>query len=118
MLGNGAAAGSTTPVDVPGVNSAVSARGSLGHLCVRLADGSARCWGQNFAGQIGDGTTTARPLPTPVDGLTGAREVDADGNSCALTGGGTVVCWGLNDRGQVGDGTTSRRLVPTPVAGL
>jgi hypothetical protein len=29
-------------------------------------DGSVLCWGRNEFGQLGDGTTTHRPSPTPV----------------------------------------------------
>jgi alpha-tubulin suppressor-like RCC1 family protein len=36
------------------------------HTCARVAGGQVRCWGGNGAGQIGDGTTTARPRPTRV----------------------------------------------------
>jgi hypothetical protein len=34
-----------------------------------LADGTARCWGNNERGQIGDGTTTQRTSPVAVFGL-------------------------------------------------
>jgi alpha-tubulin suppressor-like RCC1 family protein len=36
------------------------------HACAELTDGSVECWGENDSGQLGDGTTTRRALPTPV----------------------------------------------------
>jgi alpha-tubulin suppressor-like RCC1 family protein len=36
------------------------------HTCGVRAAGGLWCWGNNTDGQIGDGTTTRRPAPTPV----------------------------------------------------
>ena len=41
--------------------------GSL-HSCALLDDGTARCWGGNEYGQLGDGTTTPRSEPVEVVG--------------------------------------------------
>jgi len=42
--------------------------------CGLTTDGTAYCWGFNLFGQLGDGTTADRPLPTPVlGGLTFSR---------------------------------------------
>lgn len=86
--------------------------------------GKAYCWGTNDMGQLGDGTTTTRPLPTAVDTSTGSAlagqvvtKLVSGGNNhtCALTQSGTIACWGLNDYGQLGDGTTTSSLVPVVV---
>ena len=58
-----------SPVPVMGITNAVRIRAGGEDTCVLLSDGSARCWGQNTDGQLGDGTVTAWPIPTYVVGL-------------------------------------------------
>ena len=89
------------------------------YSCVLLSDGSAKCWGQNTDGQLGDGTTTNRSTPVVVSTLSGATAISVGGNhSCALLSGGTVECWGYNAYGQLGDGTTIDRSTPVVVSSL
>jgi alpha-tubulin suppressor-like RCC1 family protein len=111
----------STPVDVSGLSSgvvAVAAGG--GNACALTSARSAKCWGQNDYGEIGDGTTTNRLTPVAVTGLAGGLKALAGGvfHTCALTGGGGVKCWGLNGTGQLGDGTTTSRSSPAAVSGL
>ncbi len=78
-----------------------------------LSDSTAECWGQNTAGEVGDGTTTPASLPVAVlndagkAALTGVTAIAAASDSCALLNDGTVRCWGGNSYGQLGIGTTS-----------
>ena len=70
-------------------------------------------------GQLGDGTTTMRPTPVDVTGLSSnVAAVDAGtDHTCALTTTGGVKCWGYNSYGQLGDGTTTNRPTSVPVIG-
>lgn len=104
----------TWPVAIGTSSVARQVRAAGSGTCVTLADGSAACWGSNFAGRIGDGTILDRHAPTVVAGLTRVREIATGvGTTCAITDARELYCWGLR---PVGDGTAIDRLVPTLVS--
>lgn len=125
---------SAEPIVVPGLENvaSVSVGSTEAHAafvfpssaCAVLAGGSVHCWGSNEGGELGDGTTIARPTPAPVTGLNGAVAVSVGAtdviahaaHACALLDTGSVACWGSNDLGELGDGTTTSRSVPAEVA--
>src|SRR5262245_32278448 len=74
------------------------------HSCALLSDGTARCWGYNFYGQLGDDSRVRRLQPVTVSGLSNAATLAAgQDHTCALLSDGTGRCWGRNDSGQLGD---------------
>jgi alpha-tubulin suppressor-like RCC1 family protein len=113
---------SFSPMPVPdaGFNNWVVA--GLNHTCtLDWVNGEVKCWGQNSAGQLGDGFwgVLGRPSPQLVEGLGFAISVAAGAeHTCASIEDGTVSCWGDNTFGQLGDGTTTRRARPVTVPSL
>lgn len=121
QLGHGNDEVNPTPIDVTGLTGGVVAISSNGrHSCALMAAGDVKCWGDNGAGQLGDGTTTGRNYPVNVIGLEGRIISVATGESftCALTDNGSVKCWGFNYSGQVGDGNEPINLIPVEIIGF
>ncbi len=96
---------------------AVSAAGST---CVLRGDGTLWCWGDNFYGQLADGSTKDNPTPTKVGAL-GTTVVDVvvgREHICVRKTDGALWCWGFNDNGQLGDGTQISKTSPQQVVAL
>ena len=120
QLGIGVNGGNrTSPVAVTTLSDATMVSTGHYHSLALLADGSVWTWGYNFAGQLGDGTTTSRNRPVKVSGTRTYQYVAAGRDmSYAVATDGTVWAWGLNGDGQLGDGTTTTRTTPVRVGTL
>ena len=82
-------------------------------------DGTLSAWGNNYHGQLGDGTTTNRSLPVKVKNLPPVKATSVgDSMSLALGFDGTLSAWGGNYYGELGDGTITNRSLPVKVKNL
>lgn len=77
-------------------------------------------WGDNFFGQIGDGTIISRNLPTDITinfnflDNESAHLIDFGSKHAMLVSTlGRIFTWGRNNSGQLGDGTNISRRLPT-----
>jgi hypothetical protein len=90
-LGNPILANRDAAGVVSGVSVAASISAGAEHSCASLANGTAKCWGYNSFGQLGNGTATSSSDPVVVSGLAGAVMIAAGGSqSCALSAAGTM----------------------------
>jgi alpha-tubulin suppressor-like RCC1 family protein len=123
QLGDGTTTSSATPVGVVGlppspdphllstIPQQIVAAGD--HTCVVYSQfATVYCWGDNSSGQLGDGTTTDRAVPTAVPvpgGVTGDPMVVSLGEAftCVQPASVDRGCFGDNGSGQFGNGTTT-----------
>ena len=123
QLGDNITASSSTPVQVhvsAGTIFTAIAAGS-DHSLALDQNGHAWAWGNNFEGQLGNGSTTNSSVPVAVDMPTGViftKIIAAAGSyhSAALDQDGRAWDWGDNFSGELGNGTTTMSTTPVMVA--
>ena len=108
---------STNPIQV--ITGLTFASVSVGtwFACGVTASGSAHCWGWGNFFNLGNGSFTDAPTPTPVSGALTFQTVETGAlTSCGTVAGGTAYCWGgrFFNYGQLGGGTEN----PNPTPGL
>jgi alpha-tubulin suppressor-like RCC1 family protein len=111
---------SALPVDVVGLGGDIDdLRFAPEHACALTHSGGVKCWGQNFDGDLGDGTYADRGAPVDAKLSVAATAIRLGQRlTCAILTGGAVKCWGYGL--IVGDGSDgeSPRPLPVDVVGL
>ncbi|CAN5389525.1 hypothetical protein BH09GEM1_BH09GEM1_38910 [soil metagenome] len=119
QVGDGSNSTRIVPTAVSaGITFASLARNDVAlHNCGLTAAGAAYCWGNNDAGQLGNGTQTNSNVPVAVSGgLSFTSLGSSPYSTCGLASGGTMYCWGWGGWSFRGDGEIyTVRTVPTSV---
>ncbi len=123
QLGDGSTATSDVPVavDTSGVlagKTITQVTAGWQFTCALDSTGAGYCWGDNFYGGLGDGTTASSDVPVTVDtsGALAGRTLTqvsayAD-HACAVDSTGAAFCWGDDLEGDLGNGSTAQSDVP------
>jgi alpha-tubulin suppressor-like RCC1 family protein len=82
--------------------TAIAANGSYHSLALKN-DGTVWTWGDNFYGQLGDGTSIEKSIPTQLASLTNVTSIGTgERHSFAVRIDGGLWAWGWNGNGQLG----------------
>lgn len=96
------------------MDNVASASAGERHSLAIKTDGTLWAWGDNYYGQLGDGTNEDRRSPVKI--MDNAVAVSAGNkHNLVLKADGTLWTWGENDRGQLGDGTVENRNSPVHI---
>jgi len=97
-----------------GENMTAKAIDTSYHKCVILNDGSVKCWGSGYSGQLGGGPTSQEIYPTSVNiGEKRAISITTGvGHTCIILENNSAKCWGRNNDGQLGMGDSYNRGYP------
>jgi alpha-tubulin suppressor-like RCC1 family protein len=120
-LGDGSTTNRTTPVVVslPAGVSATAVAASYNYSLAMGSDGKLYAWGDNFYGQLGDGSTTNHNSPVVVSlpaGVSATAVTAGWAHSLAIGSDGKLYAWGANGTGQLGDGSVTDRTSPVVVS--
>ena len=102
-----------TPLEAIAATSDVtSVSAGDNHTCA-LIKGGLYCWGSNTYGELGDGSSIDKYIPTQVFPVnTGMSAVISGGNHTCSIFKGELWCWGYNGEGQLGDESIINKLKP------
>jgi alpha-tubulin suppressor-like RCC1 family protein len=92
----------TVPVPVEIAEDGLTLGGQ--HTCILSTEGDAYCWGDDSAGQLGDGSPGGfRSTPQPAaPGLRFSVLSAGDTHTCGVSLSGTLYCWGANGDSRLG----------------
>jgi alpha-tubulin suppressor-like RCC1 family protein len=76
-------------------------------------------WGNNYNGELGNGTTSNSDVPVLVTGMSSEVTAVTAGANCSLAiQNGGLYAWGNNEYGQLGNGTTTSSNTAVAVTGM
>ncbi|MGE8556635.1 MAG: T9SS type A sorting domain-containing protein [Chryseobacterium jejuense] len=107
----------STPIQIGTATDWKTVSAGSFHSVGMKTDGTLWVWGDNYEGQLGDGTTTLKSVPTQIGTAIDWKSVATNrfNSSVGIKTDGTLWAWGRNTYGQLGDGTKTGRLIPTQI---
>ena len=126
QLGIGSTSNTNTPTTINTLGSgrtAVSLATAFDSVCALLDDGSVKCWGSDFDGQLGNGGTNADLSSPPSSAInlgtsrTAKAITGGEFHFCAILDDDSIKCWGQGTDGKLGTGSTGDRSTPTSTSG-
>jgi len=107
------------PVPVNGASGVKAIAAGAYNSAVLYADGSVWAWGDNSAGQLGNGTTANAGAPVRINSVANIAALSIGERFIVLVAAdGRAYALGANADGQLGNNTVSRAKVPVQVVGL
>ena len=128
QLGDGTNTNRNTPVQIgTATNWASISAGNIGgsnspyrfsaFSTATQTNGSLWSWGQNYYGELGDGTNTNRNTPEQIGTATNWASISDGGyHATAIQKDGSLWAWGANFDGQLGIGSTTNENAPVQVS--
>ncbi|MDA8615733.1 putative Ig domain-containing protein, partial [Candidatus Poseidoniales archaeon] len=126
QLGIGSTSNTNTPTTINTLGSgrtAVSLATAYNAVCALLDDGSVKCWGDDYKGQLGNGGSNSDITSPPASainlgtGRTAKAITGGEFHFCAILDDDSIKCWGEGDDGKLGTGSTGIRNTPTSTSG-
>lgn len=107
------------PTPVNGASGVKAIAAGTYNSAILYTDGSVWAWGDNSAGQLGNGGTVNAGSPVRVNTVAGVVGLSiGDGFVSLITNSGTVYSIGANASGQLGNNTVSNVTIPVQVVGF
>lgn len=124
QLGDGSATDDSLPTAVvhgqkPAGQPWSSMSVGYGSVC-GISGTAAYCWGANGSGELGNGSRSFSPTPSPqavASNRAWASISVGTSHACAVDTGGSAFCWGQNGSGELGNGLQGSMddSIPAPV---
>jgi alpha-tubulin suppressor-like RCC1 family protein len=112
-------------VQVTGITNATAVSVGYNNSCARLSDGTLKCWGDGYWGQLWNGNSGASAgslVPVFVRNIANTASLNnaisvsiGQGSACAVLSDSTVACWWENNNGQLGNGNYVNSAIPVLV---
>jgi len=132
QLGNNSTTNSPVPINLsalagsPVQNLKFQTIAAGGHSLAIDTSGNLWAWGSNYAGQLGNNSTTNSSVPinlsalvgSPVQNLNFQTASVGSSHSLAIDASGNLWAWGANYYGQLGNNSTTNSTVPINLSTL